>query len=97
MHQKALAIEGELLRQDPRNTDLGRLQAWDTMRTGEEILAGGDVAQAIEKYRDALSHFHALSDADPKSVQFHSDLAAVLGRMGAAHLAQAKTRRRWPS
>ena len=91
MHQKALAIEGELLRQDPRNTDLGRLQAWDTMRTGEEILAGGDVEQAIEKYRDALSHFHALSDADPKSVQFHSDLAAVLARMGAAHLAQAKT------
>ncbi len=90
MHQKALAIEGELLRQDPRNTDLGRLDAWDTMRTGEEILAGGDVDQAIEKYRDALSHFRALSDADPKSVQFHSDLAAVLARIGAAHLAQAK-------
>ena len=90
MHQKALAMEGELLRQDPRNTDLGRLEAWDTMRTGEEISASGDVEQALVKYRAALSHFRALSDADPKNIQFHSDLAAVLARMGAAHLAQAK-------
>ena len=90
MHEKALAIEGELMRQDPRNTDLARLQAWDTMRSGEEILAGGSVEQALEKYHDALSRFRALSDADPKNIQFHSDVAAVLARMGAAHLVQAK-------
>ncbi len=60
------------------------------MRSGEEILAGGSVEQALEKYRDALSRFRALSDADPKNIQFHSDVAAVLARMGAAHLVQAK-------
>jgi tetratricopeptide (TPR) repeat protein len=90
MEQKALAIEGELLRQDPRNTDLARMQAWDTMRVGEESLAAGDAAHALAKYRDALMKFQTLSTADPKSVQFHDDLAAVLGRIGEAHLAQGK-------
>jgi eukaryotic-like serine/threonine-protein kinase len=90
MEQKALAIEDALVRQDPRNTDLARMQAWDTMRTGEEILAQGDAPQALEKYRDAMNRFQALSDADPKSVQFHDDLAAVLGRIGEADLVQGK-------
>jgi non-specific serine/threonine protein kinase/serine/threonine-protein kinase len=88
MEQKALAVEQGLLRQAPGNTDIERLRAWDTMRSGEEIVAGGDLAQALEKYRDALDQFQALSDADPKNVQFHNDLASVLARIGAAHLAQ---------
>jgi tetratricopeptide (TPR) repeat protein/tRNA A-37 threonylcarbamoyl transferase component Bud32 len=90
MEQKALAVEEQLLRQAPRNTDLERLKAWDTMRVGEEILAGGDLARGLEKYGDALDQFQFLSDADPKSVQFHNDVAAVLGRIGAAHLTQGK-------
>jgi tetratricopeptide (TPR) repeat protein len=90
MEQKALALEEELLRQAPRNTDLERLKAWDTMRLGEEILAGGDLARGLENYGEALDQFQALSDADPKSVQFHNDVAAVLGRIGAAHLTQGK-------
>jgi tetratricopeptide (TPR) repeat protein/tRNA A-37 threonylcarbamoyl transferase component Bud32 len=88
MEQKALALERELLRDAPRNTDIERLKAWDTMRLGEEMLAGGDAGHGLEQYRDAMDQFQALSDADPKSVQFHNDVAAVLGRIGAAHLAQ---------
>jgi tetratricopeptide (TPR) repeat protein len=92
MEQKALAVEEELLRQAPRNTDIERLKAWDTMRLGEEILAGGDLSRALAKYGDALNQFQALSDADPKSVQFHNDVAAVLGRIGAAHLTQGNAK-----
>jgi serine/threonine protein kinase len=87
MHRKALDIEQALLDQDPHNTDLRRMQAWDTLRTGEEMIAEGDASLAVEKYRDALDRFEALSDADPKSVQFHTDLAAALARLGTAHLA----------
>jgi non-specific serine/threonine protein kinase/serine/threonine-protein kinase len=92
MEQKALAVEQELLRQAPRNTDIERLKAWDTMRLGEEMLAGGNLTQGIEKYSDALNQFQALSEADPKSVQFHNDVAAVLGRIGAAHLTQGNAK-----
>jgi eukaryotic-like serine/threonine-protein kinase len=93
VERKALAVEQELLRQTPGNTDIARLKAWDTMRVGEETLATGDLAQALENYRDALDQFQALSDADPMSVQFHNDLASVLGRIGAAHLAHGNANR----
>jgi eukaryotic-like serine/threonine-protein kinase len=84
MHQKALVVEQDLLAQDPQNTDLRRMAAWDTMRTGEEQ---SDGRKALEKYKQALNGMEELSAADPKSVQFHFDVAAVLSRMGAAHLA----------
>ncbi len=90
--QKALAVEDGLLRDDPRNTDIERLRAWDTLRTGEEILAGGDSARALAKYQESAQRFQSLSAADPKSVQFHNDLAAALGRIGALHLAQGNAR-----
>ena len=90
LEQKALAVEQRLLRQAPGNTDIERLKAWDTMRAGEEILAGGDLARALENYHDALDQFQELSEADPLNVQFHNDVAAVLGRIGAAHVAQGK-------
>ena len=87
MHEKALAVEQAMLAQDAHNTDLRRMSAWDTMRTGEEIIAeGGDIAAALGKYREALSAMQALSSADPKSVQFHFDVAAVEARVGAAQL-----------
>ncbi len=92
LERKALAVEERLLRQAPGNTDIERLKAWDTMRAGEEILAGGDLAQALEEYRDAMDQFQALSEADPLNVQFHNDVAAVLGRIGAAHLAQGNAK-----
>jgi tetratricopeptide (TPR) repeat protein len=88
--QKALALEDQLLSQDPSNADLRRMKAWETLRTGEEVMASGDPAQALVNYRDAMDQFQALSDADPKSVQYHVDLAGALGRVGAAHLAQGK-------
>jgi eukaryotic-like serine/threonine-protein kinase len=88
VHKKALGIEDALLNQDPRNTDIRRMEAWDTLRTGEEILALGNVAEGLEKYGDALAKAEGLSEADPKSVQFHTDIASILARMGAAHLAQ---------
>ncbi|HTW65348.1 MAG TPA: protein kinase [Bryobacteraceae bacterium] len=91
MQEKALQIEQALLAQDPRNSDLRRMSAWDTMRAGEELLALGDGMQALDKYRQSLRAMQALSAADPKSVQYHSDVAAVLARIGAAHLAAGDT------
>jgi eukaryotic-like serine/threonine-protein kinase len=88
MVQKAQLLEDELLRQDPHNADLRRMRAWETLREGEEVMGSGDSAQALVKYRDAMNQFKALSDADPKSAQYHDDIAAVLERMGTAHLAQ---------
>jgi len=91
MHQKALVIEQALLEQDSRNTDIRRMAAWDTMRTGEEIIGQRNTTEALDRYREALSAMQALSAADPKSVQFHFDVAAVLARMGAAQLSMGKT------
>ena len=86
LEQKALVLEADLTKEDAANTDLRRMQAWETMRAGEELDAEGDAVQGLGKYRDALAQFQTLSAADPQSVQFHEDLAAVWGRMGAAHL-----------
>jgi len=91
LEQKAVAVEDALLQEDPNNTDIRRLEAWDTLRVGEEMLEGGD-PRGMAKYRDALERFQTLSDADPKSIQFHNDLASVLARMGGAHLVQGDVR-----
>jgi len=86
MHEKALEIEKTLLAGDARNTDLRRLEAWETMRIGEEKSALGDSGEALQKYTGALEMFRSLSKADPKNVQFHFDVASGLSRVGAAHL-----------
>ena len=86
LHQKALGIEQTLLAGDTRNTDFHRLQAWETMRIGEEKSALGDSSEALQKYMEALEMFRSLSNADPKNVQFHFDLASGLSRVGTAHL-----------
>ena len=86
MHQKALAVEQALLVRDPRNTDVRRLQGWDTLRVGEEKLGQGDARGAAEAYQNALQEFQALSAADPASVQYHTDVAAGWSRLGAMHL-----------
>jgi len=86
MHEKALSIETNLLGGDVRNTDLRRLQAWETMRIGEEKSALADSSEALQKYTEALEMFRGLSNADPKNVQFHFDVASGLSRVGTAHL-----------
>ena len=86
MYEKALAAERALLEHDPRNTDIRRMTAWETMRTGEEIAAQGDATKALDRYRESLGEMQALSAADPKNVLFHLDIAAVLARVGAADL-----------
>ncbi len=86
MHQKALRVEQELLAEDPHNADLAMLQAWDTMKAGEETAALGDAAASQRAYHDALGKFQALSKADPKNAQFHYDVAEALAHIGTAHL-----------
>jgi len=86
LHEKALDIERTLLAGDARNTDLRRLEAWETMRIGEEKFALGGSGEAMRKYADALEMFRGLSKADPKNVQFHFDVASGLSRVGAARL-----------
>ena len=86
IYEKALAAERALLDHDPRNTDVRRMEAWEIMRTGEEIIAEGDTTKALDRYRESLGEMQALSAADPKNVLFHLDIAAVLARMGAADL-----------
>ena len=84
MHQKALAIEEDLLKQDPQNTALRRLKAWETVDIGDELLAQGDSAGGLTKYREGLSTLQALSQADPKNVQFQKDRADVGEKIDAA-------------
>ncbi|HTR37300.1 MAG TPA: protein kinase [Bryobacteraceae bacterium] len=90
MHEKALGVEEALLARDPRNTDVRRLQGWDTLRVGEEELEQGDGRGAVEAYETALKEFQALSAADPASVQYHVDVAAAWARLGALHLDAGK-------
>ncbi len=84
MHRKALTIEDSLLKQDPQNTGLRRLRAWETVDIGDELLAQGDVSGGLEKYREGLSTLQLLSLADPKNIQFHTDLANVRAKLAAA-------------
>jgi tetratricopeptide (TPR) repeat protein len=84
MHQKALAIEDALLKQDPQNTVLRRLKAWETVDIGDEMRAQGDLAGGLAKYREGLNTLQILSLADPKNVQFHTDLVNVRAKIDAA-------------
>jgi eukaryotic-like serine/threonine-protein kinase len=84
MHKKALAIEDDLLSQDPQNTALRRLKAWETVDIGDELLAQGDVSGGLAKYREGLSTLQALSLADPKNVQFQKDTVNVRAKIDAA-------------
>jgi eukaryotic-like serine/threonine-protein kinase len=92
VHQKALSIDQSLLAEDPRNTDLRRLEAWEILRTGEETAALGDIGGAMRLYDDALIKFRGLSKADPKNVQFHFDVASALARVGAGYLQAGEAR-----
>jgi hypothetical protein len=84
MHKKALAIEDDLLKQDPQNTALRRLKAWETVDIGDELLAQGDVSGGLAKYRDGLNTLQVLSLADPKNVQFQMDTVNVRAKIDAA-------------
>jgi non-specific serine/threonine protein kinase/serine/threonine-protein kinase len=86
MHQKALGVEQALLASDPHNTDLRRIQAWDILRSGEQIGAQHDWRGALGKYAIALEQFRGSSRADPKNAQFHLDVAFALADIGAAYL-----------
>ena len=84
MHNKALAIEDDLLKQDPENTTLRRLKAWETVDIGDELLAQGDASGGLAKYREGLSSLQALSLADPKNVQFQKDTVNVRAKITSA-------------
>jgi serine/threonine protein kinase len=84
MHQKALAIEDDLLKQDPQNTVLRRQKAWETVGVGDQLLAQGDGSGGLAKYREGLSTLQALSLADPKNVQFQKDAENVRAKIDAA-------------
>jgi len=84
MHQKALAIEDDLLRLDPQNTVLRRQKAWETVDIGDQLLAQGDGSGGLAKYREGLSTLQALSLADPKNVQFQKDTENVRAKIDAA-------------
>ena len=84
MHKKALAIEDDLLKQDPQNTTLRRLKAWETVDIGDELLAQGDASAGLAKYREGLNTLQVLSLADPKNVQFQKDTINVRAKIDAA-------------
>jgi non-specific serine/threonine protein kinase/serine/threonine-protein kinase len=84
MHQKALAIEDDLLKLDPQNTVLRRQKAWETVDIGDQLLAQGDGSGGLAKYREGLSTLQALSLADPKNVQFQKDTESVRAKIDAA-------------
>ena len=86
MHQKALGVELSLVAQDSQNTQLQRMKAWETLRIGDELQAQGDQAGALGKFRAGLATLEALSRADPKSVQFHKDVANARAKIGTALL-----------
>lgn len=90
MHRKALTLEESLLKQDPQNTSLRRLKARETVDIGDELRAQGDTAAALDKYREGLNSLRTLSLADPKSVQFHTDVGNVRTKIGDALLESGK-------
>jgi tetratricopeptide (TPR) repeat protein len=96
MHQKALAIEDELLSPDPENTVLRRLRAWEMLRIGDELRAQADGAKALQNYREAANTLRALSMADPKNLQFHADVANARARLGVALLDSGNARAALP-
>ena len=90
MHRKALTLEESLLKQDPQNTSLRRLKAWETVDIGDELRAQGDTAAALAKYREGLNSLRTLSLADPKSIQFHKDVVNAHAKIGDALLESGK-------
>jgi non-specific serine/threonine protein kinase/serine/threonine-protein kinase len=90
MHQKALAIEDDLLKQDPQNTVLRRQRAWETVGIGDQLLAQGDGSGGLAKYREGLSTLQALSLADPKNVQFKKDTENVRAKIDAATVSEPR-------
>lgn len=90
MHRKALTLEESLLKQDPQNTSLRRLKAWETVDIGDELRAQGDAATALDKYREGLNSLRTLSLADPKSIQFHKDVVNARAKIGDALLESGK-------
>jgi hypothetical protein len=51
---------------------------------GDEMRAQGDLAGGLAKYREGLNTLQILSLADPKNVQFHTDLVNVRAKIDAA-------------
>ena len=90
MHQKALAIEDDLLRLDPQNTVLRRQKAWETVDIGDQLLAQGDGSGGLAKYREGLSTLQALSLADPKNVQFQKDTENVRAKIDAVTVSEPR-------
>ncbi len=66
--------------------DLRRIEAWEILRTGDEIMDQGDTRAALDRYRSALNQLQALSAADANDVQVQVQVAIAMGRIGSALL-----------
>ncbi len=92
MHQKAIDLMQSMLMEDPDNTDLRRIEAWEIVLTGDEIGGQGDATMALEKYRDGLEKLRGLSAADVNDVQVQVLVAIATGRLGSAFLQQGNAK-----
>jgi eukaryotic-like serine/threonine-protein kinase len=92
MHQKAIDLVQSMLREDPDNVDLRRIEAWEILLTGDEIGVQGDATAALEKYRATVKDLQALAAADVNDVQVQILIAIATGRVGSAFLQQKNAR-----
>ena len=90
LYRKALGIEQVLLQADPENADLHRMEAWEMLRTGEELAAMGDAGEALKRYERTLAEAQGLSKADPDNVQSHFDVAAAWSRIGTLNVTRGR-------
>jgi hypothetical protein len=89
MHQKSLGVLGSLLAEDPFNTDLGHIHAWEILRTGDE---NSDPKAAAGSFREALGELQALSTADANDAQVQVEVAIAISRLGSSFLQQGNAK-----
>ncbi|HLK18536.1 MAG TPA: protein kinase, partial [Bryobacteraceae bacterium] len=89
-HEKAIALLGSMLAEDPRNVDLRRIEAWEVLLTGDETAALQKPADALEKYHAALQQMEVLSADDVNDVQVRILEVMARQRLGNALLHQSK-------
>jgi non-specific serine/threonine protein kinase/serine/threonine-protein kinase len=80
--QKAAATLHPALIQDPNNTEIRRIVAYDQRSIGELLDSMNQKPAALSQEREALASLRKLAVSDPANAQLQKDIACVRGRIG---------------
>ncbi len=84
MHAQALAIAESMLAEDPLNSNVRAIKAYELMNLAAVASRMGDAPESLRWWRRSLDDLRSLSEADASDEEMHYDLA-----MGLAGLSDA--------